>query len=123
MAFCLGAASSISLWTSKSAPILYLDGTYAEDCVHRLLGHPDQLDEMKYLPGEVALASRRLLSKRNTPEGKAALADSGEWLLLFQFTLPPTIFTMDRFYFFIRKEDLTHRRFDRVWLTLDFCVV
>ena len=57
-------------------------------------------------------------------EQQALLETGGEWTLLAQFgTLSDELMFGDcgRIYFYIRREDLAQRRFDRVWLIQQCC--
>lgn len=93
------------------------DGT-----IHRLLGHPQQIQG--FLPYEVAMAEQGLFhsSAWDSEEGRAARERHREWLLLLQIDSDwdhgMLWGDVGRLYFYMRKEDLAARRFDRVWLTM-----
>lgn len=97
----------------------YLEAT-SDDCVHRLLGHPQQIQGC--LQEEVALAAEGLLNKEDTPEGQAAIEDCVDWVLLLQLDSDDSLGMMwgdkGRLYFYIHVEDLMMRQFDKVWLTM-----
>lgn len=73
---------------------------------HRLLGHPNAVQSSHYQPIKCALAS-------------GSGSEARDWLLLAQFDSDPA--TQDwgdlgRLYYWIPKQDLAARRFDRVWV-------
>ena len=99
---------------------------------HRLLGWPDIIQSS--MAQECALISRGYSTGRgfqDLPEAvlretEGAFLD--EWRLLFQLDSGVSVgdFSLDfgdsgSIYFYIRKEDLAARRFDRVWLILQCC--
>ena len=105
----------------------------AEDAENRsqLLGWPDVIQNS--MPLECELVSRghylgglwEDVSEEERLEAKTRAV--GEWRLLFQLdTVEAPGFELmfgdcGRIYFYIRKEDLKARRFDRVWLILQCC--
>lgn len=90
--------------------------------IHRLLGHPQQIQG--FLPYEIAMAEQGLFhsSAWDTDQGRAARQQHGDWVLLFQLDSDWENGMMwgdvGRLYFYIRKEDLAARRFDRTWLMM-----
>lgn len=92
-----------------------------------LLGWPDNIQGNMTV--ECELVSRSIYMGGDRPIPQDALAEAqrtsiGDWQLLFQLdTVTDGEFELmfgdcGRVYFYIRKEDLAARRFDRVWLVL-----
>ena len=100
---------------------------FADDVRIKLLGYPDRIQgEMQT---ECELVSRGHYVGRGYPKlsdaEKAELHACAEnWILLFQFdTVEADDYELmfgdcGRIYYYIRKDDLAARRFDRVWLIL-----
>ena len=99
---------------------------------HRLLGWPDIIQ--RAMAQECALISRGYSTGsgvRDIPEAVLRETEEAfldEWRLLFQLDggVRAENFCLEfgdsgSIYFYIRKEDLTARRFDRVWLVLQCC--
>ncbi|MCI8909701.1 MAG: DUF1963 domain-containing protein [Oscillibacter sp.] len=99
---------------------------------HRLLGWPDIIQSA--IAQECALVSRGYATGRGFQEiPEAVLRETegaflDEWRLLFQLDsgVPAGDFSLEfgdsgSIYFYIQKEDLAARRFDRVWLVLQCC--
>lgn len=95
-----------------------------------LLGWPDEIQGSMFRDCELTARGHYLGSGPVdlSPEDKAAAqAAKDNWQLLFQLdTVEKDGFELmfgdcGRIYFFIRKEDLAARRFDRVWLILQCC--
>ena len=99
---------------------------------HRLLGWPDIIQNC--MTEECELISRGYSTGngfKDVPEDileEAAKTSLENWRLLFQLDNGVSVgdFSLDfgdsgSIYFYIRKEDLAARRFDRVWLILQSC--
>lgn len=58
----------------------------------------------------------------NDPKAKELLKDAGKWILLFQIDSIEKAGMMwgdvGRIYFWIKKEDLRNKRFDKSWMVL-----
>lgn len=98
--------------------------------VHRLLGWPDIIQSSMTMECELVSRGYYLGGGQEIPEAELREAEwtsLENWLLLFQMdTIQRGKFSLDfgdygRVYFYIRKEDLAARRFDRVWLVLQCC--
>lgn len=97
---------------------------------HRLLGWPDIIQSCMTAECELVSRGYYLGGSQKIPEEEmweAERTSLESWLLLFQLdTIQQGKFSLDfgdygRVYFYIRKEDLAARRFDRVWLVLQCC--
>ncbi len=101
-----------------------LDTDPAEVC--KLLGYADliqgsMLDQCARVTAGYYCGSPEAYRQITPLQSAAIAADAKNWILLAQFgTLPGDIMFGDCgcIYFYIRKEDLSARRFDRVWLIL-----
>lgn len=94
---------------------------------HRLLGWPDIIQNNMTCSCELVSRGHDCGSWKNIPEKDISEAEQNslqDWLLLFQLdSVEYRDFCLDfgdcgSIYFYIRKEDLTARRFDRIWLVL-----
>lgn len=106
-------------------------GSDAPEISSKLLGWPDVIQNN--MTRECALVSRGYYLGGDWSEvPEAAIREAEErsledWLLLFQLdTVAQGDFELmfgdcGRIYFYIRREDLAARRFDRVWLILQCC--
>ena len=95
--------------------------------VHRLLGWPDIIQSSMTAECELVSRGYNLGGGQKIPEDQLREAEETSlenWRLLFQLdSIQLGKFSLDfgdygRVYFYIRKEDLAARRFDRVWLVL-----
>lgn len=95
--------------------------------IHRLLGWPDIIQSSMTAECELVSRGYDLGGGQSIPEDalrEAERTSLENWLLLFQLdSIQRGKFSLDfgdygRIYFYIRKEDLEARRFDRVWLVL-----
>lgn len=102
----------------------------AGGAVHRLLGWPDIIQSSMTVECELVSRGYYLGGGQEIPEAELREAERTSlenWLLLFQLdSIRQGTFSLDfgdygRVYFYIRKEDLAARRFDRVWLVLQCC--
>ena len=97
---------------------------------HKLLGWPDIVQSNMTVECELVSRGWNLGGRQKIPEAEVREAERTSldgWLLLFQLDS----FQIGGFelmfgdsgsiYFYIRKEDLLARRFDRVWLVLQCC--
>lgn len=93
-----------------------------EEPIHRLFGHPQQVQG--FVPYEIAMATSGVFNGSwDSPEAEKARATYDEWVLLLQLdsdweTNGMMWGDVGRLYFYIRKEDLAKRCFDRVWLMM-----
>lgn len=97
---------------------------------HRLLGWPDIIQSSMTVECELVSRGYYLGGSQEIPEAELREAERTsleDWLLLFQLdSIQRGTFSLEfgdygRIYFYIRKEDLSARRFDRVWLVLQCC--
>ena len=104
-------------------------GSEEGENTHKLLGWSDPIQNM--MEYECELISRGFYLGSGYPENKNFDRDRreslDEWLLLFQLdTVTEGDFELmfgdcGRIYFFIRREDLAAKRFDRVWMIFQCC--
>ncbi len=96
------------------------------DEVCKLLGYADliqgsMLEECARVTSGLYCGDPQAYRNTSTEQKAAIAADARNWTLLAQFgTLSDAIMFGDCgcIYFYIRKEDLAERRFDRIWLIL-----
>lgn len=98
---------------------------------HKLLGWPDIIQTSMTMQCELVSRGHYLGGGWNIPEADLLAAEQTSldgWRLLFQLDsgVQTEDFSLDfgdsgSIYFYIRKEDLAARRFDRVWLILQCC--
>ncbi|MDE6456092.1 MAG: DUF1963 domain-containing protein, partial [Dysosmobacter sp.] len=95
-----------------------------------LLGWPDIIQSSMTVECELVSQGYYLGGSQEIPEAELREAERTsleDWLLLFQLdSIQRGTFSLEfgdygRIYFYIRKEDLAARRFDRVWLVLQYC--
>lgn len=117
-------------WDSYSDALLALGVQEPESC-HKLLGWPNTLQGNMTVQCELISQGYYMGDAlENIPKAsweRARHTSTEDWRLLFQMdTLGqgdcvPMFGDCGRIYFYIRKEDLLARRFDRVWLILQCC--
>lgn len=89
--------------------------------IHRLLGHPDTIqDDMRL---QCQLAANGVADPGAAPERVRQLTPgANEWILLLQVDSDPGIgmrwADAGMLYFWIRRDDLAQKRFDGVWVVL-----
>lgn len=92
--------------------------------IHRLLGHPDQVQaDMRE---EIQFASHGIYagdsSQRSDPRVPALLKSVNDWMMLFQIDSDEELGTewgdVGRVYFWIRRQDLARADFGRVWAVM-----
>jgi uncharacterized protein YwqG len=89
--------------------------------MHRLLGHPDTIqDDMRM---ECQLAANGVADPGAAPERVAQLAPgANDWVLVLQIDSDPSIgmqwANAGMLYCWIRREDLSQRRFENAWVVL-----
>lgn len=102
-----------------------LDEIYDEypDRISKLLGHPNLIQDS--IPLECELVSRNIYTGSTYPEITDEMKEAAkDWILLFQLDSFDSddcelMFGDDgRIYWFIRKQDLAARAFDKAWLVL-----
>jgi uncharacterized protein YwqG len=86
---------------------------------HRLLGHSDDLQDDMHLQAQ--LVSHGFTDDQSA-EAKALLAGANDWRLLFQVDSDPNAHmqwgSTGLLYYWITKQDLQARNFDKVWAVL-----
>lgn len=100
------------------------DLTEALPTIHRLLGHPDQIQSD--MREDIQLASRGVYagdsSQRGDPRVPALLKGVNDWMMLFQIDSDEELGTewgdAGRVYFWIRRQDLARADFSRAWAVL-----
>ena len=103
---------------------------FSDDVRIKLLGYADEIQDD--MTEQCALIAHGYSVGDGYPELPDAVqaeitADAADWVLLFQLDSVDTddfelmFGDCGRIYFFIRKEDLAARRFDRIWLILQCC--
>jgi uncharacterized protein YwqG len=106
------------------AALIGADDTETEPVAHRVLGWPDPIQGDMQL--ECQLGSNGLdcgdASAYTDPRREALQPGAADWQLLLQIDSDENTAMMwgdgGRLYFWIRKQDLAARRFDRVWCIL-----
>ena len=94
------------------------------DCIHRLLGHPDQIQND--MQTECQLVSHGLNcgdgSGYKDPKARILKAGATDWELLLQIDSDDNARMMwgdvGRIYYWIRREDLKERNFGASWMIL-----
>ncbi|MCL4517217.1 MAG: YwqG family protein [Firmicutes bacterium] len=92
--------------------------------VHRVLGHPDQMQGDMLLECQLAFHGLYVgdSSGYNDPRAQQLRSGAKDWRLLVQIDSDDQSGMMwgdvGRLYFWIREEDLRNRQFDNVWLIL-----
>lgn len=103
------------------AALQSLTGAAQRHPIHRLLGHPDTIqDDMRL---ECQLAANGVADPGAQPERVAQLTPgANDWILLFQVDSDPAIglqwANAGMLYFWIRRDDLAQRRFEHAWVVL-----
>jgi uncharacterized protein YwqG len=95
-----------------------------EGCIHRLLGHPDQIQND--MQTECQLVSHGIYygnsSGRNDPRASALKAGAKDWELLLQIDTEDDARMMwgdvGRIYYWIPREALQQKNFESAWMTL-----
>jgi uncharacterized protein YwqG len=92
--------------------------------IHKLLGHPDAIQSDMTVTCAMASSGFNAMFRidpKNSKQRKALMAAS-DWTLLLQLDSDDDLQMLwadaGRIYFWVRKEDLAARRFDRCWLVL-----
>jgi uncharacterized protein YwqG len=89
--------------------------------IHRLLGHPDTIqDDMRM---ECQLAANGVADPSAVPDRvKQLTAGADDWIVLLQVDSDPSIGMQwgnaGMLYFWIRRQDLAQKRFDNAWVVL-----
>ncbi len=89
--------------------------------IHRLLGHPDTIqDDMRL---ECQLAANGVADPDSAPDRvKQLTAGANDWIVLLQVDSDPSVgmqwANAGMLYFWIRRQDLAAKRFDAVWVVL-----
>lgn len=92
--------------------------------LHRIGGHPNEIQGPLGLEAQLVSNGIYCGDAKGYEEGRKRGLDSGssDWLLLLQVDSEEQAGMMwgdmGRLYFMIHKDDLQHRRFDKVWLIL-----
>ena len=106
---------------------LFMDNVYGDGNVNKLLGYSDNIQgEMEF---ECELVTNGLYcgdsSSYNNPKSKALEPNAKNWRLLLQIDSNEENGMMwgdsGRLYFWIKKDDLLNRNFDKSWFCLQCC--
>jgi len=110
-------------WDQSDAYVDLLEGLYEQGC-HQLFGHPAQIqgpmEEICQLGSNGVNVGD--FSYHTDTRTESLLLGSSEWRLLLQLGSDERLGMMwgdcGRLFFWIRREDLAARRFDKIWMVL-----